>query len=178
MPDDSFALQATTAVVLGHVLTGDAEVDEMAAAGLRGLGDRLWERTAIEPALPMAVDIERDELAFFPFLYWPITADMPTPSAEAYARLNEFLRTGGMILFDTRDADVGAFGGSTPEGQALQRIAAGLDIPPLEQVPGDHVLTRTFYLIQEFPAATPAARSGSRPPRPRRRRKRACPSAT
>ncbi len=123
----------------------------MAAAGLRGLGDRLWERTAIEPALPMAVDIERDELAFFPFLYWPITADMPTPSAEAYAKLNEFLRTGGMILFDTRDADVGAFGGSTPEGQALQRIAAGLDIPPLEQVPGDHVLTRTFYLIQEFP---------------------------
>ena len=26
-----------------------------------------------------------------------------------------------------------------------------LDIPPLEPVPPDHVLTRTFYLLQDFP---------------------------
>ena len=57
-----------------------------------------------------------------------------------------------MILFDTRDADITGFGGgTTPEGQALQVIADGLDIPPLEPIPGDHVLTRTFYLLQDFP---------------------------
>lgn len=151
LPGDDFAIEATSAVVLGHVLTGDAQVDAMAQAGLKGLGDRLWERTSIEPATPMGVDLEKDELAFFPFLYWPITADAPTPSAAAYDKLNQFLRTGGLILFDTRDADVAAFGGPTPEGEALQRIAAGLDIPPLEQIPQDHVLTRTFYLLQEFP---------------------------
>ena len=151
LPDDALALEATTAVVLGHVLTGDAKVDEVAAAGLLGLGDRLWQRTSIEPGLPIGVDIERDELAFFPFLYWPITAGQAQPSAEAYEKLNQYLRTGGMILFDTRDADVASFGASTPEGKALQLIASGLDIPPLEQMPGDHVLTRTFYLLQEFP---------------------------
>ncbi len=151
LPDDALALEATTAVVLAHVLTGDPQVDEVAAAGLLGLGDRLWQRTSIEPALPIGVDLERDELAFFPFLYWPITAGQAQPSAEAYGKLNQYLRTGGMILFDTRDADVAGFGGSTPEGQRLQLIASGLDIPPLEQMPGDHVLTRTFYLLQEFP---------------------------
>ncbi len=151
LPGDDFAIEATSAVVLAHVLTGDAQLDELAQAGLRGLGDRLWERTSIEPAEPMGVDLERDELAFFPFLYWPVTADSPTPSAAAYDKLNQFLRSGGLILFDTRDADVAAFGGATPEGAALQRIAAGLDIPPLEQIPQDHVLTRTFYLLQEFP---------------------------
>jgi hypothetical protein len=151
LPGDDFAIEATSAVVLGHVLTGDGQVDELAEAGLRGLGDRLWERTSIEPAAPMGVDIEKDELAFFPFLYWPVTADSPTPSAAAYDKLNQFLRSGGLILFDTRDADVSAFGGATPESEALQRIAAGLDIPPLEQIPQDHVLTRTFYLLQEFP---------------------------
>ncbi|NJM83772.1 MAG: DUF4159 domain-containing protein [Tabrizicola sp.] len=151
-PDDSFALQATTEVVLAHVLTGDPQVDDIAAAGLRGLGDRLWERTTIEPALPMGIDIERDELAFFPFLYWPIVAGEKVPSAKAYEKLNQYLRTGGMILFDTRDGDVAGFGGAaTPEAQALQNIAAGLDIPPLEPMPPDHVLTRTFYLIQEVP---------------------------
>ena len=150
LPDDALALEATTAVVMAHVLTGNPQVDEIAAAGLLGLGDKLWQRTSVEPQLPIGVDIERDELAFFPFLYWPITADQPTPSAAAYEKLNEYLRTGGMILFDTRDADVASFGGATPEGQALQRIAAGLDVPPLEQMPPDHVLTRTFYLLQDF----------------------------
>jgi hypothetical protein len=154
-PDDSLALEATTAVVLAHVLTGDRSVDDIAAAGLRGLGDRLWQRTSVEPALPIGIDIERDELAFFPFLYWPVTAAAEQPSAEAYAKLNDYLRTGGMILFDTRDADLAGFGGATPEGQALQRIAAGLDIPPLEPMPLDHVLTRTFYLLQDFPGRHP-----------------------
>jgi hypothetical protein len=154
-PDDTLALDATTAVVLAHVITGDPQVDEIAAAGLLGLGDRLWQRTSIEPDRPIGVDIERDELAFFPFLYWPVTANQTQPSAEAYEKLNQYLRTGGMILFDTRDADVAGFGTSTPEGQALQRLAAGLDIPPLEPMPGDHVLTRTFYLLQEFPGRHP-----------------------
>jgi hypothetical protein len=155
LPDDERAVEATTAVVLAHVLTGDPKIDEVAAAGLLGLSDRLWQRTSIEPMLPIGVDIEKDELAFFPFLYWPVSAGQPQPSPEAYARLNQYLRTGGMILFDTRDADVAGYGATTPEGQALQLIASGLDIPPLEQMPADHVLTRTFYLLQEFPGRHP-----------------------
>ncbi|KAF0113338.1 MAG: hypothetical protein FD150_2080 [Rhodobacteraceae bacterium] len=151
-PDDAFALEATSSVVLAHVLTGDPMVDDMARAGLLGLSDKLWQRTSIEPMMPMGVDIEKDELAFFPFLYWPVVAGAAQPSDAAYAKLNQYLRTGGMILFDTRDADLTGFGGgTTPEGQALQVIAEGLDIPPLEPMPADHVLTRTFYLLQEFP---------------------------
>lgn len=147
--EDAFAIEATGEVRLAHILTGDKRVDDLAQAGLRGLSMRLFERTTVEPGDPMAVDIERDELAFFPFLYWPVTADQPLPSVNAYRKLNDFLRTGGMILFDTRDA--GVSGGTTPEAKRLQLIASGLDIPPLEPVPVDHVLTRTFYLLQDFP---------------------------
>jgi hypothetical protein len=150
-PGDAMAIEATSAVVLAHVLTGDARVDDVAQAGLLGLGDVLFSRTSVEPAAPMSVDIERDELAFFPFIYWPVTASQTLPSAAAYARLNDYLRTGGMILFDTRDGDVAGMAGNSAEGQALQRLAAGLDIPPLEQMPPDHVLTRTFYLLRDFP---------------------------
>ena len=151
-PGDDFAIQATTAVVLGYVVTGDPKIDELSRAGLLGLSDKLWQRTSVEPMMPMAVDIEKDELAFFPFLYWPVTAGAKQPSDAAYAKLNQYLQTGGMILFDTRDADLTGFGGgTTPEGQALQLIAQGLDIPPLEPMPPDHVLTRTFYLLQDFP---------------------------
>ena len=64
----------------------------------------LNRRTAVETAEPLAVDIEKDELIFFPLLYWPVTAQQPPPSPRAVERVNRYLETGGTILFDTRDA--------------------------------------------------------------------------
>ncbi len=142
---------ATSEVVLAYVVTGDETVDDTSRAGLVGLSETLFFRTSVEPADPIAVDLETDELAVFPMLYWPITPAQPQPSSDAYAKLNTYLRTGGMILFDTRDANVAGFGASSPNGAKLQRLAAPLDIPPLEPLPDDHVLTRTFYLLQDFP---------------------------
>ena len=136
---------------LAHIVTGNKEVDEIAYAGLRGLTDTLFFRTSIEPKEPVSVNLETDELAFFPILYWPITPDQPRPSVEAYAKLNAYLRSGGMILFDTRDSNIAGFGGSSPNGRKLQEIAGLMDIPALEPIPADHVLTRAFYLLQDFP---------------------------
>jgi len=145
-------LRATEAVVLAAVASGDPQVDDVAMAGLRGLSNALFRRSSVEPGAPMLVDIETAELAVFPFLYWPVTDTSPIPSDTAYARLNRYLRSGGMILFDTRDAEIARLtGGTTGAGRQLQRIAAGLDIPPLEPVPADHVLTRTFFLLTDFP---------------------------
>ncbi|MEM9428049.1 MAG: DUF4159 domain-containing protein [Pseudomonadota bacterium] len=149
---DDLALYATTSTVLAYVETGNNRIDDVSRAGLRGLSAVLSRRTAIEPGEPVAVDLESQELSVFPFLYWPIAESQPLPSDAAYGKLNAFLRSGGMILFDTRDANLGGrLGAGTPNGRALQRLAAKLDIPPLEPAPDDHVLTRTFYLLQDFP---------------------------
>jgi hypothetical protein len=148
---DAFALNATSELTLAYVVTGVSSIDEISQAGLRGLSDTLYFRTSVEPANPIGVDLENDELAFFPMLYWPITPDQARPSDAAYVKLNEYLRSGGMILFDTRDANIAGFGAASPNGRKLQSLAAPLDIPPLEPLPSDHVLTRTFYLLQDFP---------------------------
>lgn len=150
-PAEELALLATSEATLAYILTGDEDVDETSRAGLQGLSNTLYQRTSVEPAPPIGVNLETDELAFFPMIYWPITPGQDIPSANAYRRLNDYLRGGGMIVFDTRDAHVGGFGSGTPEGRRLQVIAAPLDIPPLEPIPEDHVLTRTFYLLQDFP---------------------------
>ena len=144
---DETALAATTEVILAYVRVDD-RTDAISAAGLLGLSETLWRRTSIEPGLPMGVDPETDELAFYPFLYWPVVAGADLPSPAAYEKLNNYLRTGGMIMFDLGDT---ATGGSQND---LQRLASGLDIPPLETVPEDHVLTRSFYLLQAFPGRT------------------------
>jgi hypothetical protein len=130
---DEAALYAANETVLAYVLTGNPRVDRISKAGLTGLSHELFDRTAIEPADPVAVDLETDELSLLPILYWPVTESQPQPSDAAYAKLNDYLRYGGMILFDTLDSDLGAsFGGATPNGRALQRVALKLDIPPLE----------------------------------------------
>ena len=140
-----------TEVSLAHVVTGDARIDEVAQAGLLGLSRTLAARTSIEPSPPRGIDLETDELAFYPMLYWPVSEAQPIPSDAAYARLNRYLRGGGMIVFDTRDADLGGFGSSSPASRRLRDLAAPLDIPPLEPIPADHVMTRAFYLLQDFP---------------------------
>lgn len=138
-------------LTLAHVVTGNAKIDRVALAGLQGLSDTLFFRTSVEPSNPVSLNLEQDDLALYPLLYWPITAQQPLPSAAAYARLNTYLRSGGMILFDTRDADYAASGAASPAARRLQQLAVPLDIPPLEPVPSDHVLTRAFYLLQDFP---------------------------
>jgi hypothetical protein len=149
--DEAAALSSTLVTTFGHVVTGDPQVDALAAGGLRGLGAILTARTAVEPGEPAAVNLETDELGFYAILYWPVTADQPTPSDAAAAKVNGFLRTGGMILFDTRDQHMKIGAGATANQAALRRLTRGLDLPPLEPLPADHVLTRAFYLLEEFP---------------------------
>jgi hypothetical protein len=152
--DDTFVIRATSELRLAYVRTGDAEVDNESRAGLVGLGDVLTRRTAVETGEPLAVDIESDELIFFPLLYWPVTADETPPSPTAIERINRYLETGGTILFDTRDGDEqspGPFGGAAIATEQLRRLTAGINMPPLVPIPPDHVLTKSFYLLREFP---------------------------
>ena len=119
-----------------------------------GLSAVLSQRTAVEPGEPMGVNIERDELAFFPLLYWAVTPVQPALSDRAVSKLNDYLRNGGTILFDTREQGSFAydlFGSGGAAAARLRRILGTLDIPALIPVPKDHVLTKSFYLLQAFP---------------------------
>jgi hypothetical protein len=149
---DSFALGAATETRLAYILTGAEDTDSRSRAGLVGLSDVLEQRTSVELGDPLGVDPERDELAFFPILYWPIRGDAQPLAAEAARRLNRYLRTGGMILFDTQDQQGrGLGGGAALSSRDLRRLLHGLNLPPIEPVPDDHVLTKSFYLLTEFP---------------------------
>jgi hypothetical protein len=145
-------IEAAMVTRLAYVITEDAQVDAASLAGLSGLSMMLANRTALEPGAAIGVDVENDELAFFPILYWPIVASRPQPSQEAIRRLDEYMKNGGTVIFDTRDALQARPGGPlTPEGDYLRRMLSTLDIPPLEPLPPDHVLTKTFYILDNLP---------------------------
>ena len=149
--DDATALSNAMQTHLAYVKSGIPEIDDVSRAGLAGLGVVLARRTAVDPGAPVGIDIERDEMAFFPLVYWPVAANGPRPSPNAMARVKQYLVDGGMILFDTREAgSIGPAGGGAA-AQRLRDILRPLDLPRLARVPAEHVLTKTFYLLQDFP---------------------------
>ncbi len=140
---------------LAYVASGDATVDETTRLGLESSARVLGERTSAQIAAPIAVDPAHDELSFYPLIYWPIVADRPLPPPAAVARIAAFMKNGGTVVFDTRDALNQTPGGAaTPEGLWLRQLLAGVDVPELEPVPRDHVVTKTFYLLDRFVGRT------------------------
>ncbi|MGC1609065.1 MAG: DUF4159 domain-containing protein [Pseudolabrys sp.] len=177
-----FAMKATLQTHLAYVITGDAAVDEVSKAGLQGLTLFLAQRTALEASDPVGLDLARDELAFFPIIYWPISPNATKPSQAALEKIDAYMKRGGTVLFDTRDAvDAPAGPGGEMRGPgmvALRAILSSLDIPELEPVSHDHVLTKTFFLLRDFPGrftngqlwveALPAENEDEEPNRPAR----------
>ena len=167
---DAKAVAATGKATLGYVLTGDVATDLTSQQGLRGLVTFLSAKTAVDPGEPAAINIAADEIAFYPLLYWPVLGNpQPLPPATL-AKIDAYMKNGGLIIFDTRDA--GAVlppGFASQGGTPLQRLLGNLDLPRLEPVPGCdipsdsgldereaainrcHVLTKSFYLLRSFP---------------------------
>ena len=149
---EDFAMKAALGTHLAYVLTGDAEIDRISEAGLKGLGLILDDRTSVSPAEPIGVSIERDEIVFFPLLYWPVRGEAEAPSDAAIAKIDAYMKNGGTIFFDLReDGATNLDGGASAASEALRRMLAKLDIPALEPVPPEHVLTKSFYLMESFP---------------------------
>ena len=151
-PEDS-TVAATAETRLAYVATGIPSVDEVSRAGLQGLSLVLNRRTAVEAGEPRAVDLAADDLNLFPLLYWPIPPDHPDLPPRASERIATYLQNGGMILFDTGDAGsrIPGSAGAGPGELRLRDLLQDVNLPPLEPVPEDHTLTRSFYLLQDFP---------------------------
>ncbi|MGN6470753.1 MAG: DUF4159 domain-containing protein, partial [Rhizobiaceae bacterium] len=152
-PGDQAAIEAISKTRIAYVITGDKEIDDISRAGILGLSRFLVEKTALEPGDPAGVDIAKDELAFYPLIYWPIDAKAPMPSEDAIARIDAYMKQGGTVLFDTRDQFTNGLDPNSisPATERLRDILSNLNVPPLEPVPPDHVLTKSFYLLPEFP---------------------------
>lgn len=136
---------------LAYVLNGDNNIDATAYDGLKHLTNELRARTSYEPGDPIGLDLNKDDLSLYPLIYWPIYASMPQPNEKVIQKLATFMRFGGTVIFDTRNGD--AYSnviGESQESSWLRLLLQQLDVPVVEQVPRDHVITKTYYLINKI----------------------------
>lgn len=139
---------------MGYVPTGNSVVDSTTQKGLEALAQVLKQRTSAEPDGVVAVDLEQGYLPLLPFIYWPIGDEDKTISTRALQNVQHYLDHGGTILFDTRDQistpSQGFSAGIGRRSQQLRTMLGSLNVPSLQPIPDDHVLGRTFYLLDDF----------------------------
>ena len=148
--DDTRILEAASGLHLAFIETGDTRRDELSRVALEGLSEQLEGRTTIEPAGVHGITPDMAGLEMYPFLYWPIRRDTPALTPEGRQNLNAYMAAGGTVVFDTGDEGDRVLRAGEPH-PGLQRVTEGLNIPRLTEVPTDHVLTKSFYLLQVFP---------------------------
>jgi len=130
---------------LAYIKSPDARTNDNAHKGLMAVAAGLVERTSVEPKDVIGLDIEKDSLLFFPFIYWPISEQTEELSAAAQKKVRDYLNKGGVILFDVRDQSI-----NLAESSALRRILGNLAINPLTQMDKDHIVMKSHYLLSQF----------------------------
>ncbi|MEW5850489.1 MAG: DUF4159 domain-containing protein [Myxococcota bacterium] len=117
----------------------------------------MWEagkRTSVEVAPDvMPVTADNPALFYLPFLYWSADGDFPPLDAAARAQLNRFITFGGFILCDSVDgAD-----GSGADGAFRRELAAIVPGRSVDVIPREHVIFKSFYLLDRAEGRTVAS---------------------
>ena len=148
------AIQYATEMHLAYIETPVERINQSAELGLEQLIRVLRMRTSVEPVGVASINLETDNLSYFPIIYWPVTRSMPDLTQSQALKVQSYLDNGGMILFDTQDQPkrISALDGiaESENAKALRRILEPVNIPALVPVPDNHVLTKSFYLLQNF----------------------------
>lgn len=152
--------QAALETRLAYIRTGNPDIDKVSEQGLEGLSAYVNARTSAVIGHPDGVNPEKDDMAYYPLIYWPITPDVQSNKKRAVA-LNNFMAHGGILLIDTQGTDASALQKDNEEtdfvkfvphiSEALKRATDGVNIPSLAPLSTGHVLGHTFYLLRSFP---------------------------
>ena len=138
---------------LAYVMTLNEEIDATSYLGLLELTKILKERTSVEAGPPIGINIIQDDISFYPIVYWPIVPNNSILSDETIKKIQLYMKNGGLIVFDTRDQSPNNIITKkvSQEQIYLKEILKSLDLPALIEVPDNHVLRRSFYLLNELP---------------------------
>ncbi|MDH5723750.1 MAG: DUF4159 domain-containing protein, partial [Alphaproteobacteria bacterium] len=137
---------------LAYIRSGDQSLDQTSYKGLESLASALKTRTSVEPEGVVALNPSTDHLNFFPIIYWAISPDQKAVDSKAIENIQSYLDHGGTIFFDLRDQSTRKDNlANSPASKKLRELTSSLNIPPLEPIKNDHVLSRSFYLLSDFP---------------------------
>jgi hypothetical protein len=142
---------AAADTTIGYIASGTSE-DSLSKSGLDALSTAINTRTTAQIGPSMAIRAPTPEMDTLALIYWPVNAATPAPSTAMAQALVRYMGNGGMVWVDLVSPM-----SDTNARATLSRVLAPLSPPPLTALPQGHVITKSFYLIDECPGATQGA---------------------
>lgn len=132
----------------GQLQLGSGTAWNPRPGALKKLGWEIEKRTSIDvEGEPAIVAPTADTLHETPFLYLAGEREIELPSPQGIEALRRFLTFGGFLLVDSAEGSTdGAFDASVRKLMAAIFPASGAT-KGLELIPADHVVYKSFYLL-------------------------------
>ena len=140
----------TNSTYLAYVKTESLQQNEISKNGLSVLTNLLDKRTAISPKGVVGLDINKDEIYYFPFIYWPINDTFIALNDLAKKRISDYFSTGGIILFDVIKSKRSSLSIDDGDLKAIKEYLSKIQIKNLSPLPRDHTLSKSFYLLKKY----------------------------
>lgn len=146
LPSRAHAIGQASKFRIGHLQLGPSFNPRPSA--LRRLGWEIEKRTSIDVELePAIVTPTNDHLFDTPFVYLTGERAFELPSVAGIEALRRFLTFGGFLFIDSAEGSTdGAYAGS------VRKLLSAIFPPPahgLEVIPADHVVYKSFYLLDK-----------------------------
>lgn len=141
-------------VQLGCMESGNSRVDQICMEGLTGLSLALRRRTSVWPGEPVLLRPDNPNLGLYPLLYWPVLEDARALTDTEVSNVTQYLQRSGLIIFDTGtgvDQNNRLPQDSVEIRAALNLLLGRLNLPPLELLNSEHVLSHSFYILDRYP---------------------------
>lgn len=131
----------------GHLQLGPGTSWNPRPTALKKLSWEIQKRTSLEVDDPVVVTPTSDTLHETPFVYFTGEKAIELPSNSGIEALRRFLTFGGFLLVDSAEGSTdGAYAGS------VRKLISAIFPPPaksLEIIPSDHVVYKSFYLLDK-----------------------------
>ncbi len=141
------AIGQTAKFRFSHLQLGPGTSWNPRPTALKKLSWEIEKRTSLEVDDPLVVTPTSDTLHETPFMYLTGEKAIEMPSNAGIEALRRFLTFGGFMLVDSAEGSTdGAYAGS------VRKLISAIFPPPaksLEIIPTDHVVYKSFYLLDK-----------------------------
>ena len=134
---------------LAYVKTGNKEVDEISKNGILSISEYITSKTSVILDSPDEVDLEEHDIFFYPILYFPFINSKETVGEKKIRKLQNFINNGGILIFDCKNNFEKFFIDDCLDDILLN--FKDLDISSPIKLQNKNTLSKSFYLLKEFP---------------------------
>lgn len=136
---------------LAYIKSSNEKRNEISKYGLEALKNTLIRRTSISPEGVVGLDVNADTFFYFPFIYWPVDNEIISISENAKNKIKNYLKTGGIILFDIINFDRNKSILESKSYIFVKEFLLSIGIEDLNYIRRDHTLSKSFYLLEKYP---------------------------